>query len=101
MAVIFLMVGLSTSAAMAQQVAVAQLDGYVSDPSGQMIAGAQVKAIEVDRDQVHSATTDSTGHYAFPGLPAGNYKLEVASAGFKGTSRPVSRSKRATIARRR
>ncbi len=75
---------LSGSSALAQQVAVAQLDGYVSDPSGQVIAAAQVKATEIDRDQVHSATTDATGHYSFPGLPAGNYRLEVSAAGFKG-----------------
>ena len=67
----------------AQQVAVAQLDGYVTDPSGQVIAGAQVKVTEVDRDQVHPTTTDITGHYAFPGLPAGTYQLEVSSPGFK------------------
>ena len=57
--------------------AVAQIDGYVTDPSGQAVAGAQVKATEVDRDQVHLATTDATGRYQFPNLPAGNYQLEV------------------------
>lgn len=67
----------------AQQVAVAQLDGYVSDPSGQVIVGAQVKAIEVEKVQVHLASTDITGHYVFPGLPIGTYRLEVSSQGFK------------------
>ena len=50
-------IGFLAPAARAQQVAVAQIDGYVTDPSGQAIAGAQVKATEVDRDQVH------TGHH--------------------------------------
>ncbi len=77
------MIGFLAPAARAQQVAVAQLDGYVTDPSGQAVVGAQVKAIETDRDQVHAATTDVTGHYSFPGLPAGNYRLEVSSQGFK------------------
>ena len=67
----------------AQQVAVAQLDGYVSDPSGQVIPGAQVKLTEVERDQIHTAATDATGHYAFPGLPAGQYQLEISFGGFK------------------
>jgi hypothetical protein len=75
--------GFLAPAARAQQVAVAQLDGYVTDPSGQAIAGAQVKAVEVDRDQVHSATSDMTGRYQFPDLPAGNYQLEVSYQGFK------------------
>jgi hypothetical protein len=76
-------VSLLLPAVRAQQVAVAQLDGYVTDPTAQSIVGAQVKAIEVDRDQVHLATTDVTGRYTFPSLPAGNYRLEVSSPGFK------------------
>ena len=70
-------------AARAQQVAVAQFDGYVTDPSGQAIVGAQVKGTEVDRNQVHLAATDATGRYQFPDLPAGNYMLEVSYKGFK------------------
>ncbi len=76
-------IGLLAPAGRAQQVAVAQLDGYVTDPSGQAVAGAQVRAIETDRASVRSASTDPTGHYAFPGLAAGNYRLEVSSQGFK------------------
>jgi hypothetical protein len=74
---------LAAPAVRAQQVAVAQIDGYVTDPSGQAVAGAQVKATEVDRDQVHLASTDVTGRYQFPNLPAGNYQLEVSYKGFK------------------
>jgi hypothetical protein len=72
-----------TPAARAQQVAVAQIDGYVTDPSGQAIAGAQVKVIEVDRQQTHEASTDVTGRYSFPALPTGNYQLQVSAPGFK------------------
>ncbi len=75
--------GFLAPATKAQQVAVAEIDGYVSDPSGQMVANAQVKITEVDRDQVHLASTDITGHYSFPGLPAGTYRLEVSVTGFK------------------
>jgi len=67
----------------AQQVAVAQLDGYVTDPSGQAIVGAQVRATELSRSQVREGNTDSLGHYQFPGLPAGEYQLEIRSSGFK------------------
>jgi len=41
------MMGLLAPAARAQQVAVAQIDGYVTDPSGQTIVGAQVKAVDL------------------------------------------------------
>ncbi|HEY2018091.1 MAG TPA: carboxypeptidase regulatory-like domain-containing protein, partial [Bryobacteraceae bacterium] len=62
---------------------VAEIDGYVTDPSGQVIVGAQVKVINLDKDRVHQATTDISGRYAIPNLPAGNYQLEISSAGFK------------------
>jgi ribosome maturation factor RimP len=68
---------------MAQQVAVAEIDGYVTDPTGHAIVGGQVKAINVDNRQVHTASTDVTGRYALPNLPIGNYQLEVSSPGFK------------------
>ena len=77
------MTGFLAPAARAQQVAVAEIDGYVTDPSGQAIAGAQVKATEVDRGQVHTGHHDMTGRYAFPDLPVGNYQLEVSAPGFK------------------
>jgi hypothetical protein len=64
-------------------VAIAEIDGYVTDPSGQAIVGAQVKATEVDKGQVRDTVTESTGRYALPDLPVGNYKLEVSSPGFK------------------
>jgi hypothetical protein len=67
----------------AQAVAVAEVDGHVTDPSGQAIVGAAVKMTEIDRQQVRATTTDSTGRYQLPNLPVGNYQLEVSSAGFK------------------
>jgi len=72
-----------TPMALAQQVAVAEVDGHVSDPSGQMIVNAQVRMIEVDRGQVHTTTTDVTGRYSLPNLPVGSYRLEVTAPGFK------------------
>jgi hypothetical protein len=77
-------IGFLAPVARAQQVAVAEIDGYVTDPSGQAIAGAQVKVTDMDRGTVHTATTDTTGRYSFPNLSIGNYQLEVSSPGFKG-----------------
>src|ERR1017187_7806812 len=70
-------------AARAQQVSGAEVAGYVTDPSGQAILGAQVNMIEVDKHAVHTATTDATGRYVLPNLPVGAYRLEVTVAGFK------------------
>ena len=75
---------LAVSTARAQQVAVAEIDGYVTDPSGQAIVGAQVKVTDLDRGTVRTNATDATGRYTFPNLSIGNYQLEVSSPGFKG-----------------
>src|ERR1700691_4551875 len=71
------------SIALAQQVAVSEVNGNVTDPSGAGIAGAAVKITELERDEVHSATTDATGRYSLVNLPPGNYRLEVAANGFE------------------
>ncbi len=68
---------------MAQAVAVAEVDGHVTDPSGQALANAQVRMTEVDKQQVHNAVTDNEGRYSLPNLPVGAYRLEVTAQGFK------------------
>ncbi|HLJ49751.1 MAG TPA: TonB-dependent receptor [Bryobacteraceae bacterium] len=67
----------------AQAVAVAEVDGYVTDPSGQAIPGAQIKITEINKHQVRTTVSNATGRYAFPDLPVGSYVLEVSSPGFK------------------
>src|ERR1035438_5723129 len=69
--------------ARAQEVAVAEVDGHVSDPSGASIGGATVKMTEVDKRAVHTFTTDASGVFRFPNLPVGAYALEVTAPGFK------------------
>lgn len=69
--------------ASAQAVAVAEVDGRVTDPSGQVIANANVKITEVAKQESHTAVTDSTGHYVLPNLSVGAYRLEVSAQGFK------------------
>jgi Carboxypeptidase regulatory-like domain/TonB dependent receptor len=70
-------------AARAQQVAVAEVDGRVTDPSGASVAGASVKMTEAGTHQVHTFTTDASGAFSFPNLPIGAYTLEVSMSGFK------------------
>ena len=47
------------SALRAQAVAVAQVSGNVTDPSGSAIVGAQVQMIETDKQAVHAAVSDA------------------------------------------
>ena len=67
----------------AQAVAIAQVSGVVADPTGSVIAGAQVKITETARRAARTAVTDSQGRYVLPNLPVGPYVLEVTANGFK------------------
>jgi len=73
---------------MAQQVTVVEVNGYVTDPSGQAIANAQVKMVDTARGAVHTAMSDATGRYSLPNLPVGIYRLEVTAPGFKSYQQP-------------
>ena len=57
--------------------------GIVSDKSGAVIAGADVKITNTKTNRVLEVKTGSTGEYAAPDLPTGPYKVEVEQAGFK------------------
>lgn len=67
----------------AQAVAVAQISGQITDPTGAGIPGAAVKATEVTRGVPHETISDSSGRYTLPNLPVGPYRLEVTVTGFK------------------
>ena len=62
---------------------VAQISGTVHDPSGGVLAKAEVKATQADTGIVHTASTDAAGQFVIPELPAGPYQLEVSATGFK------------------
>jgi hypothetical protein len=66
-----------------QAVAVAQVSGTVTDSSGAALTGAAISITETEKGVVRNTVSDSTGHYVFPNLPVGPYKLEVKTQGFK------------------
>src|SRR5580692_1143202 len=61
----------------------AQIAGRVTDPSGGVIAMAQVRALDASGREITRTMTDSAGAYGFSGLPDGTYQLQVESKGFK------------------
>lgn len=61
------------------------LTGVVTDPSGAVIAGAQVQVVSPSGDVVATTTTDSQGQYDVAGLPAGNYRIQISRQGFQTT----------------
>jgi hypothetical protein len=59
------------------------ISGMVTDPSGGVVTGAQVVAIETQTQVRTEVTTDSKGFFNFPALPIGNYTIEIHANGFK------------------
>src|ERR1039457_2075906 len=67
----------------AQAVAIAEIDGVVTDASGKVVPGAQVIATETDKQLIRETTSDGEGHFSLSNLPVGPYRLEVKAPGFK------------------
>lgn len=61
------------------------ITGTVSDPTGAVIDGAEVLAINLDTQQKFSAGTNGTGQYLLTGLLPGTYRLTANAQGFKQT----------------
>ena len=55
----------------AQAVAVAEVDGVVSDSSGKVIPGVPVTLTQTETKAPHNGVTDAQGHYAIGNLPPG------------------------------
>ena len=59
------------------------ISGVVTDPSGAVVAGANVVATNIQTGVKSTATTDSKGFYSLPALAVGTYILEITHQGFK------------------
>ncbi len=67
----------------AQAVAVAGVEGTVSDSSGKVMVNVPVTMIQAETQTPHATITDSQGHFTLTNLPPGPYVLDVKSPGFK------------------
>jgi hypothetical protein len=70
------------------QVLYGSLTGTVTDPSGAVVASAQVTALETQTGIAQTDTTDSTGNYRFSSLLPGTYKVTIAAKGFSTQETP-------------
>ncbi|HEX8476337.1 MAG TPA: TonB-dependent receptor [Pyrinomonadaceae bacterium] len=59
------------------------LTGDVKDTNGAAIAGAEVRAKNLETGLARTATSDAEGHYIFPGLPVGAYEVRADKTSFK------------------
>jgi hypothetical protein len=60
-----------------------ELTGLVSDPSGAVVANAQVTLTNTGTSEKRTTVTTPAGIYRFSALPVGTYNLEIAPKGFK------------------
>jgi iron complex outermembrane receptor protein len=59
------------------------ISGRVLDPSGTVVPGGTVSIKNDLTGVVTTASTDAMGRFSAPGLPVGNYTIEVGVPGFK------------------
>lgn len=65
------------------QMNTADITGAVTDPTGAVVAGATVTALQTATQQKHTTVTSNSGEYLLPQLPLGEYKLTVDEQSFK------------------
>src|SRR5690348_10685448 len=64
------------------QAPIGNISGIVKDPSGAVVAGAEVKITSASTAGTRATTTNSEGYFLVPGLQPGEYKLQISAAGF-------------------
>jgi len=69
------------------QAAITSLRGTVTDPTGAVVAGAQVEASDNAKGFHVTRTTDGDGTYEFPQLSPGSYTITAVGAGFARQSK--------------
>ena len=79
---ILLVISVSSLVAMGQAGA-STVRGTVTDPQGNVVAGATVTLTNLATSNSRTSTSNDSGSYAFEFVPAGDYKLEVEAKGFK------------------
>jgi hypothetical protein len=60
-----------------------RIDGVVTDPSGAVVSGAQITAVNTETQLRQVTKTDASGVYSISPLPPGAYKLTAEQAGFE------------------
>ena len=67
----------------------ASVTGRVVDPSGAVVAGATITAIQIATNQSQTIQTDGQGRFRLPYLPVGEYQISAQAGGFAKVSRQV------------
>ena len=65
----------------------AQITGLITDSSGAVVPGAQIKVVNADTGMHWEAQSNESGNYAFSNLRPGNYQITVSHDGFATVNR--------------
>src|SRR5258708_9328121 len=65
------------------QTETATVSGLITDETGAVVPGAEVKLQSVDRGTVATATTNDAGIYVFASIHPGQYQVTLHKPGFK------------------
>jgi hypothetical protein len=65
------------------QAGTSSVGGTVTDPQGNLIAGASVTLVNTGTNTSRTSTTNDVGKYSFEFVPPGDYRVEVEAKGFK------------------
>ena len=62
----------------------ATLAGTVTDPTGAVVPGANIKVRALATNTIRETVSDSAGAYTVPSLQPGDYEIRTTAAGFGG-----------------
>src|SRR6266478_4587201 len=88
--VVGLMILIAWLATSAAAQGTADIVGRVTDPSGGVLAGANMVAKNVETNITRSTVTSATGDYTFNALPVGTYEVRAELSGFNGESSRIT-----------
>lgn len=60
-----------------------QIAGNVTDPTGAVVPGARIKAVNEQTGSTYTAVSSTDGSYRFPSVLIGSYNIMVSSPGFR------------------
>src|SRR5262245_46563014 len=74
---------LFVSAALFAQVTSSSIFGTVTDATGAVVPGVEIKVTQQETNFTRTAVADESGKYVFNALPLGTYRVEASAPGFK------------------
>jgi hypothetical protein len=75
-----------------QSIDYATIGGRVTDPSGAVVAGAEVVIRHTQTNASATAATDGNGRFRFPNLKVGRYEVRIRQQGFRQWNRSLTLS---------